>query len=135
MDSRSRTRARRRSTKRVSAASSSEATASGSAADFIPPRASLSALRAAARACRGCHLWRGATQTVFGEGLLDEALEAAGIDRRRVYVTNAVKHFKFVRIELTKRRLHKKPTAAEVRACHPWPRVLRGSRAGGASAG
>jgi len=91
-----------------------------------------------------------ATQTVFGEGprtaevmlvgeqpgdqedrqghpfvgpsgrLLDEGLEAAGIDRRRVYVTNAVKHFKFVRIELTKRRLHKKPSAAEVRACHPW---------------
>ena len=53
-------------------------------------------------------------------GLLDEALEAAGIDRQRVYVTNVVKHFKFVRIELTKRRLHKKPTAAEVRACHPW---------------
>jgi DNA polymerase len=91
-----------------------------------------------------------ASQTVFGEGprtaevmlvgeqpgdqedrhghpfvgpsgrLLDEALEAGGIDRRRVYVTNAVKHFKFVRIELTKRRLHKKPTAAEVRACRPW---------------
>jgi DNA polymerase len=91
-----------------------------------------------------------ATQTVFGEGpgaadvmlvgeqpgdqedrqghpfvgpsgrLLDEGLEAAGIDRRRVYVTNAVKHFKFVRVELTKRRLHKKPTAAEVRACRPW---------------
>ena len=91
-----------------------------------------------------------ATQTVFGEGpraadvmlvgeqpgdqedrqghpfvgpsgrLLDEALLAADIDRRRVYVTNAVKHFKFVRIELTKRRLHKKPTAAEVRACRPW---------------
>jgi len=91
-----------------------------------------------------------ATQTVFGEGprtaevmlvgeqpgdqedrqghpfvgpsgrLLDEGLAAAGIDRRRVYVTNAVKHFKFVRIELTKRRLHKKPTAAEVRACRPW---------------
>jgi DNA polymerase len=91
-----------------------------------------------------------ATQTVFGEGprtaevmlvgeqpgdqedrqghpfvgpsgrLLDEGLEAAGIDRRRVYVTNAVKHFKFVRIELTRRRLHKKPNATEVRACHPW---------------
>jgi uracil-DNA glycosylase len=130
--------------------SSGEPTASGSASDFIPRRASLSALRAAASACRGCHLWMGATQTVFGEGprtaevmlvgeqpgdqedrqghpfvgpsgrLLDEALEGAGIDRRRVYVTNAVKHFKFVRIELTKRRLHKKPTAAEVRACHPW---------------
>jgi uracil-DNA glycosylase len=131
-------------------ADSSKATASASAADFIPPRASLSTLRTAAAGCRGCHLWVDATQTVFGEGpgtaevmlvgeqpgdqedrqghpfvgpsgrLLDEALEAAGIDRRRVYVTNAVKHFKFVRVELTKRRLHKKPNAAEVRACRPW---------------
>ena len=125
-------------------------TAIGSAADFIPPRPTLASLRAAAAGCRGCHLWVHATQTVFGEGprtaevvlvgeqpgdqedhqghpfvgpsgrLLDEALSAAGIDRRRVYVTNAVKHFKFVRIELTKRRLHKKPNAAEVRACRPW---------------
>ena len=124
--------------------------ATGSAADFIPARPTLPALRAAAADCRGCHLYRFATQTVFGEGpktaevmlvgeqpgdqedrqghpfvgpsgkLLDEALAAAGIDRRRVYVTNAVKHFKFTRIELTKRRLHKKPTAAEVRACRPW---------------
>jgi DNA polymerase len=121
-----------------------------SAADFIPPRPTLKRLREAAAGCRGCHLWMHATQTVFGEGpptpevmlvgeqpgdqedlqghpfvgpsgrLLDEALAAAGIDRRRVYVTNAVKHFKFVRTELTRRRLHKKPTAAEVRACHPW---------------
>jgi len=52
--------------------------------------------------------------------LLDEGLAAAGIDRRRVYVTNAVKHFKFVRIELTRRRLHKKPSAGEVKACRPW---------------
>jgi DNA polymerase len=124
--------------------------ATGSAADFVPPHPTLSRLREAAAACRGCHLWVDATQTVFGEGprtadvmlvgeqpgdqedrqghpfvgpsgrLLDEGLEAAGIDRRRVYVTNAVKHFKFVRIELTRRRLHKKPNAAEVRACHPW---------------
>lgn len=124
--------------------------AARSAADFIPARATLASLRAAAPTCRGCHLWRHATQAVFGEGprsaevmlvgeqpgdqedrqghpfvgpagkLLDEGLMAAGIDRRRVYVTNAVKHFKFVRIELTKRRLHKKPTAAEVRACRPW---------------
>jgi uracil-DNA glycosylase family protein len=122
----------------------------GSAADFIPPRPTLTRLREAAAACRGCDLWVNATQTVFGEGprtaevmlvgeqpgdqedreghpfvgpsgrLLDEGLAAAGIDRRRVYVTNAVKHFKFVRIELTKRRLHKKPNAGEVRACHPW---------------
>jgi len=121
-----------------------------SAADFIPARPTLERLRVAAAGCRGCDLWAHATQTVFGEGprdaevmlvgeqpgdqedrqghpfvgpsgrLLDEGLEAAGIDRRKVYVTNAVKHFKFVRIELTRRRLHKKPTAAEVRACHPW---------------
>jgi uracil-DNA glycosylase len=124
--------------------------ATGSAADFLPPRPTLATLRAAAAGCRGCHLWVDATQTVFGEGprtadvmlvgeqpgdqedraghpfvgpsgrLLDEGLAAAGIDRRRVYVTNAVKHFKFVRVELTKRRLHKKPNAAEIRACHPW---------------
>jgi DNA polymerase len=52
--------------------------------------------------------------------LLDEALEEAGIDRGTVYVTNAVKHFKFVRQELTRRRLHKKPAMGEVRACRPW---------------
>jgi uracil-DNA glycosylase family protein len=122
----------------------------GSAADFIPPRPTLSRLREAAARCRGCPLWLDATQTVFGEGprnaavmlvgeqpgdqedlqghpfvgpsgrLLDEGLDQAGIDRQRVYITNAVKHFKFVRIELTRRRLHKKPTAAEVRACRPW---------------
>ena len=54
--------------------------------------------------------------------LFDEALEAAGIDRTTVYVTNAVKHFRFVRKELVKRRLHKKPSAAQVRACNPWLR-------------
>jgi uracil-DNA glycosylase family protein len=121
-----------------------------SAADFIPPRPTLAKLREAAAHCRGCHLWKDATQTVFGEGpgsarlmlvgeqpgdqedragrpfvgpagrLLDDGLAAAGLDRREVYVTNAVKHFKFVRQELTRRRLHKKPTAAEVRACRPW---------------
>ena len=122
----------------------------GSAADFIPPRPTLPRLREAAADCRGCPLWLPATQTVFGEGpasatamfvgeqpgdqedraghpfvgpsgrLLDEALEDAGIDRRRVYVTNAVKHFKFVQKEPTKRRLHKKPASGEVRACRPW---------------
>jgi uracil-DNA glycosylase family protein len=122
------------------------------ASDFIPPGASLRALRAAAAGCRGCDLWLNATQTVFGEGpssarvmfvgeqpgdqedrqghpfvgpagrLLDDALEEAGIDRTEVYVTNAVKHFKFVRQELTRRRLHKKPSAAEVKACVPWLR-------------
>jgi uracil-DNA glycosylase family protein len=123
--------------------------ATGSAADFIPPKPTLPKLREAARSCRGCHLWMHATQTVFGEGprtaevmlvgeqpgdledraghpfvgpagkLLDSALVQAGIDRTKVYVTNSVKHFKFVTIERG-RRLHKKPTAAEVRACNPW---------------
>ncbi len=123
--------------------------ATGSAADFIPPRPTLPKLREAARGCRGCHLWVNATQTVFGEGstsaevmlvgeqpgdqedrqghpfvgpsgkLLDTALEEAGIDRNRVYITNSVKHFKFVVIERG-RRLHKKPNAGEIRACNPW---------------
>ena len=126
--------------------------ATGSAADFIPPRPTLPKLRQAAAGCRGCDLWLDATQTVFGEGaahaavmfvgeqpgdqedrvgrpfvgpagrLFDEALAAAGIDREVVYVTNAVKHFKFARQELVKRRLHKKPNAAQVRACNPWLR-------------
>ena len=121
-----------------------------SAADFIPPRPTLERLREAAAGCRGCDLWKRATQTVFGQGpkraevmlvgeqpgdqedrqghpfvgpsgrLLDEGLDAAGIDRARVYVTNAVKHFKFVQVELTRRRLHKKPAPGEVRACLPW---------------
>jgi uracil-DNA glycosylase len=124
----------------------------GSAADFIPPNPTLEKLREAATTCRGCDLYLDATQTVFGEGpakadlmfvgeqpgdqedraghpfvgpagrLLDEALEAAGIDRSRVYVTNAVKHFRFVRNQLIKRRLHKKPSATQVRACNPWLR-------------
>jgi len=128
---------------------SSTPLSTGSAADFVPPDATLPKLRAAAAGCRGCDLWVNATQTVFGEGprtadvmlvgeqpgdqedrqghpfvgpsgqLLDAALEAAGIDRTRVYVTNSVKHFKFVVIERG-RRLHKKPSAAEVRACSPW---------------
>jgi uracil-DNA glycosylase len=122
----------------------------GSAADFLPPVSTLPALREAAAGCRGCGLYRYATQTVFGEGpararlmlvgeqpgdqedraghpfvgpsgrLLDEALAEAEIDRSVVYVTNAVKHFKFVRQELTRRRLHKKPAVGEVRACRPW---------------
>jgi uracil-DNA glycosylase len=122
----------------------------GSAEDFVPPRPTLPRLRAAAQECRGCDLWAVGTQTVFGEGpahadvmfigetpgdqedlagrpfvgpagrLLDEALEAAGIDRSRVYVTNAVKHFKWERGEKGKRRIHKKPNDMEIRACHPW---------------
>jgi uracil-DNA glycosylase len=121
----------------------------GSAADFIPPNPTLAKLREAAAGCRGCDLWVNATQTVFGEGpraadvmlvgeqpgdqedrqghpfvgpagkLLDTGLEQAGINRKRVYVTNSVKHFKFVVIERG-RRLHKKPSAGEIRACNPW---------------
>ena len=128
------------------------ATVTGSAADFIPPNPTLEKDRKAAAGCRGCDLYIDATQTVFGEGaahadlmfvgeqpgdqedragrpfvgpagrLLDEALDAAGIDRDTVYVTNAVKHFRFVRNELIKRRLHKKPSAGQVRACNPWLR-------------
>jgi uracil-DNA glycosylase len=122
----------------------------GSAADFIPARASLSALRAASKVCRGCDLFKIGTQTVFGEGpararvivvgeqpgdaedkagrpfvgpsgmLLDRAFDAAGIDRDDVYVTNAVKHFKWAREAQSKRRIHKTPNVGEVRACFPW---------------
>jgi uracil-DNA glycosylase len=111
-----------------------------------PP--TLPELRRSAAACRACELWERATQTVFGEGparaevmlvgeqpgheedldgrpfvgpagrLLDEALEAAGLDRDRVYVTNVVKHFNWE--PRGKWRIHKKPTAWQVRACRPW---------------
>ena len=109
---------------------------------------SLAELRAEAADCRACHLWKDATQTVFGEGpdhapvmlvgeqpgdkedlagkpfvgpagqVLNRALEEAGIDRTKVYVTNAVKHFKFV--PRGKIRLHQKPNTPEIRACRPW---------------
>jgi uracil-DNA glycosylase family protein len=118
------------------------------AAAFLPDSRSLTALRNAASKCRGCDLWRNATQTVFGEGsrsmrvimvgeqpgdkedlqgkpfvgpagaVLDKALEQAGIEREEVYVTNMVKHFKFE--PRGKRRIHKKPTSLEVSACRPW---------------
>jgi uracil-DNA glycosylase family protein len=108
----------------------------------------LARLRLAARDCTACELYQAATQTVFGEGpararlvlvgeqpgdqedrqgrpfvgpagaLLDQALEAAGVDRAQVYVTNAVKHFYFE--ERGKARIHKKPQARHVRACRPW---------------
>jgi DNA polymerase len=126
------------------------ASETGSAADFLPARLTLPALRRAAAGCRGCHLWRIGTRTVFGEGsssatlmfvgeqpgdqedrvghpfvgpsgrLLDSALERAGLDRRDAYVTNAVKHFKWVPDPQGKRRIHKTPNASEIRACHPW---------------
>src|SRR5437763_6933947 len=118
------------------------------ATPFLPEKRSLDALRVAAADCHGCHLWRHATQTVFGEGLrrarvmlvgeqpgdredregspfvgpagreLDRALEAVGIDRTEAYVTNVVKHFKFE--ERGKRRLHKTPKRFEIDACRPW---------------
>jgi uracil-DNA glycosylase family protein len=124
---------------------------------------SIDQLRKAAYSCEACDLWRNATQTVFGEGsptaaimfvgeqpgdqedlaghpfvgpagkVLNDALAEAGIERSEVYLTNAVKHFKWVPAERGKRRIHKKPRAAEIRACRPWldseldavkPRVL-----------
>jgi DNA polymerase len=118
------------------------------AADYIPEHPTLRALREGVQKCRGCDLYRYATQAVFGEGplkarialvgeqpgdeedrqgrpfvgpagkLLDKALEEAGIERADVYVTNAVKHFKFE--ERGKRRIHKKPRVSEIKACKPW---------------
>lgn len=119
-----------------------------SATDFLPPKRTLTALREAAEGCRGCPLWREATQTVFGRGrrtaeimlvgeqpgdqediqgepfvgpaggILADALEQAGIDRKSVYITNAVKHFKWR--ARGKRRLHQAPQAEEIKACRPW---------------
>jgi uracil-DNA glycosylase family protein len=113
-----------------------------------PATSSWSALREAARECTACHLYRRATQTVFGEGpknalimlvgeqpgdyedvagkpfvgpagkIMDRALEEAGIDRKEVYVTNAVKHFKWE--PRGKRRIHQKPNSREIAACRPW---------------
>ena len=118
------------------------------AAPLIPPRPSLSTLRSVAAGCTACPLYLTGTQTVFGDGpakadlmlvgeqpgdkedlagepfvgpagkLLDRALGDAGIDRRRVYVTNVVKHFKWE--ARGKRRIHKKPNMAEITACKPW---------------
>jgi uracil-DNA glycosylase len=120
------------------------------AAEFVPENADLDELRAASAGCRGCDLYKDATQTVFGEGpagarvlvlgeqpgdqedrkgepfvgpagrLLDRAMEEAGIDRNLVYVTNAVKHFKFTLPERGKRRIHKTPARTEIVACRPW---------------
>ena len=118
------------------------------AEDLIPPRPTQASLKTAAADCKACDLWKTGTQTVFGEGarrvkvmlvgeqpgneedlsgrpfvgpagrLLDDALEAAGIDRKQTYVTNVVKHFKWE--PLGKRRIHKKPNAQEINACRPW---------------
>ena len=138
-----------------------EARGERSAAPFVPNTTSLRALSAAAHECRGCDLYRTATQVVFGAGprtarvmfvgeqpgdqedragapfvgpagaLLDKALADAGIPRDEVYVTNAVKHFKWE--PRGKRRIHAKPNSAEIAACRPWleteialvkPRVL-----------
>ena len=117
-------------------------------AQRIPEHPTLEALREAAAHCRACDLYKTATQTVFGEGaahaqvmfvgeqpgdrediegkpfvgpagrVLGEALEEAGIERRHVYITNAVKHFKWK--PQGKRRLHQKPNSAEINACRPW---------------
>lgn len=121
---------------------------STTAADFLPEEHDIVHLAKAAKSCRGCPLWKTGTQTVFGEGpqrakimligevpgndedlaghpfvgpagkLLNEALEKAGISREKVYVTNAVKHFKWE--PMGKRRLHKKPNSREIAACRPW---------------
>jgi uracil-DNA glycosylase family protein len=118
------------------------------AAELIPEKLTLPALKEAAADCQACDLWKLGTQTVFGEGrrrttllfvgeqpgneedltgkpfvgpagkLLDQALEEAGIDRAQVYVTNVVKHFKWE--PRGKRRIHKKPNAQEIAACRPW---------------
>src|SRR5437870_477867 len=120
----------------------------GTAAPLVPSRPTLRKLKIAAAGCQACDLWKTGTQTVFGEGaqsstvmfigeqpgdredlagrpfvgpaggLLDKALAEAGIDRTKVYVTNVVKHFKWE--PRGKRRIHKKPNAAEINACRPW---------------
>jgi uracil-DNA glycosylase len=119
--------------------------------DLLPERPTLPAVREIAAGCKACDLYKRGTQTVFGEGpakaelmlvgeqpgdaedqaghpfvgpagrLLDTALEEAGIDRRQVYVTNVVKHFKWE--PRGKRRIHAKPNAAEIGACRPWLEV------------
>jgi len=118
------------------------------ASPCIPPEPTIAKLRVAAADCQACDLWKTGTQTVFGEGnskgrvmlvgeqpgdqediqghpfvgpagkVLDQALAAAGIDRKETYVTNAVKHFKWE--PRGKRRIHKKPNSMEINACKPW---------------
>ncbi len=120
------------------------------AQNYLPDTLDLLSLETAARGCRGCDLFKAAEQTVFGAGpadaglmlvgeqpgneedlegepfvgpagrLLDKALAAAGVERDAVYVTNAVKHFRFDRAAGGKRRIHKKPSGGQVTACRPW---------------
>jgi uracil-DNA glycosylase len=122
----------------------------GTASELVPKVLTLPNLQRAASNCKACDLWKTGTQTVFGEGpakarvmfvgeqpgdqedklghpfvgpagrLLDEALVEAGIDRSEVYVTNVVKHFKWVAAQRGKRRIHKKPRYSEIHACRPW---------------
>jgi DNA polymerase len=124
------------------------ASAGETAAPLVPERPTLPKLKRAAAGCRACDLWERGTQTVFGEGsprarvmmvgeqpgdredvqgkpfvgpagrILDTSLEKAGIDRREVYVTNVVKHFKWE--PRGKRRIHQKPNSVEIAACRPW---------------
>jgi DNA polymerase len=125
-------------------------TSARGAEGFVPPDADLAQLKEAATSCRGCDLYKHATQTVFGDGdpnarimllgekpgdredqegepfvgpaggLLAKALDEAGIDRSRSYLTNVVKHFKFTRAERGKRRIHQSPNRTEIVACRPW---------------
>src|SRR4029077_2304998 len=124
--------------------------AAQTAADFVPDSHDLDTLSGAAEGCKGCDLYLNANQTVFGTGapdadmmlageqpgdqedkagapfvgpagkLLNKALAAAGVDRDRLFVTNAVKHFKFTLPERGKRRIHKTPSRTDVVACRPW---------------
>lgn len=132
----------------MAARRAAEAPPAQSAAPFVPATDNLRELTEASKGCRGCDLYHNATQTVFGEGeprarlmlvgeqpgdqedlsghpfvgpagqLLDQALADAGVDRGQAYVTNAVKHFKW--LPRGKRRIHNKPNSGEIRACRPW---------------
>ena len=127
-----------------------------SAADFLPAKVTLHVMQAAVQKCHGCDLYQNASQAVFGEGpqsaaivligeqpgdeedqkghpfigpagrLLDRALEEAGFDQSQVYITNAVKHFKFE--ERGERQVRKKPSASEIRACRPSLEQVRAVR-------
>ncbi len=129
---------------------SSHAVERPGAQQWVPPGAAPPELAQAARACRGCELWEGTTGTVFGEGnitsklvlvgeqpgdvedrrgrpfvgpagrVLDRALDEVGLVREQVYITNAVKHFRFERAGDGKRRIHKTPEVVHITACRPW---------------